>query len=92
MPTVEKCGIVNSFVPSLDVVRGTVGVGMADQRVVAVALLGFVQAGKDFCCVIFAIFVAAGLLLGQVIQPAGFQQITHFEPFVYISVIPAVTY
>ena len=68
-------GVVHRLVPTEDVVRGAVVVGVVDPHIVGNALRAVVEGCQDRGGVIFAFEVAAGLLLVQLGAVAGLQQV-----------------
>ena len=84
-------GVGHHLVPSLVVVRGGILVGVADDGIIGIALLGFGKAFQDFGRIVLAVLVTAFTLLAQLHQPTGLHQIAHFQPFAGIAAVPAVT-
>ena len=68
----------------------TVVIGVVDDGVVGIALHGLVKAGENLVSIILAILVAASTLLGELEQPAGFQEVGQLDPLVNITLVPKV--
>ena len=85
-------GIVHGLVPTQEVVGGTVVVGVIDNSVVGIALHGLAKAVQNGSLIVLSFQIAAGLLLVQLVDPTGFQQIAEFEPLVNVTIVPEITH
>ena len=64
---------------------------MTDDGVVGIALHGLIEATQNLVGVILAVLVAASSLLGELVEPAGLEQITQLDPLIHVTIVPEVT-